>query len=120
MYRKSTRIAVCIMVAMFLVLSLSLLPRPARAGAEAQFKAVVSSSAITVGETTVVTFSGGQLDVAGGNIIGNFGDEFASVVEVVQVDKNRFKVKGVGPGNAVLKFTDGKNEATVKVRVSAK
>ena len=39
---------------------------------------------------------------------------------MLQVDKNRFKVKGVGPGNAVLKFTDGKNEATVKVRVSAK
>jgi len=83
-------------------------------------KAVISKNTITVGQSAVVTLSGGQLDASEGDFLEDYGSEFASIVEVVQIDEDRFEVKGIGPGNAVLKFSDGKNEASVKIRVTAK
>jgi hypothetical protein len=67
-----------------------------------------------------MTYTGAQLDVAGGNIIDNIGSECASIVEVAPAGKAKFTVKGLAPGKAVLKFRNGDKEATVSVKVVAK
>ena len=86
----------------------------------AELTATVARNPINVGQTTVVRLTGGQLDVAGGNIIGAFGDEFAQAVEITKIDRNRFQVKGLAACDCVLKFSDGKNETTVKLKVVKK
>ena len=88
--------------------------------AAAPLSATVSRSTINVGQTAVVTLAGGQLDVAGYNTVGDFGDEFAHAVQVKKVDRNHFEVKGVAACDCVLKFSDGKNETTVKLKVVKK
>jgi hypothetical protein len=72
----------------------------------------ISSDTIKVGENAVITLTGGQLDVAD-----FLASERVSMVEITRMDKMKFKVKGLTPGNAVLKFRNGKNEATVQVRI---
>jgi hypothetical protein len=108
------------MMFFFLTLSLAIQPQPARAAGEKfveEFKAVVSKDTIKVGENTVVTFKGKQLDLAGGNSIESFGTEFASIVKLTQVDKTKFKVTGLAPGETVLKFKNGDKETEVKITV---
>ena len=39
------------------------------------------------------------------------------MVEIARVDKMKFNVKGLAPGNAVLTFRNGNREANVKVTV---
>ncbi|MBI4874485.1 MAG: hypothetical protein HY822_07620 [Acidobacteria bacterium] len=82
--------------------------------------ATVSRATINVGESATVAFSGGQLDVAGGNIIDSIGTEFAHAVELERLDRARFSVKGLAPCDCALTFTDGKNKTTVKIRVVKK
>jgi hypothetical protein len=86
----------------------------------AELTATVARNPINVGETTVVRLSGGQLDVAGGNSFDSIGSEFAQAVEIQKIDRNRFQVKGLAACECVLKFGDGKNETTVKLRVVKK
>jgi hypothetical protein len=121
--KKKSVCRACLMAMMFLALSLSVHVQPAAGAGEKfveEFKAVISTSTIKVGQSASVTFTGAQLDVAGGNIIDNIGSEFASIVEVTPSGKAKFTVKALAPGNAVLKFRNGDKEATVKVRVVAK
>ncbi len=131
--RRRTTLTAATVVATFLSASLSvqpgpaigaddtqpkIMPTPAELGKSASaFKAVISSSTLKVGQSALVTFTGSQLDVAGGNTSGSFGEEFASVVELTRVDKMKFNVKGLAPGNAVLTFRNGDREAKVKVTV---
>ena len=89
-------------------------------GAEHILLATVGRNPINVGQTTVVRLTGGQLDVAGGNSIESFGTEFAQAVEITKIDRNKFQVKGLAACDCVLKFSDGKNETTVKLRVVKK
>jgi hypothetical protein len=84
---------------------------------EEDLMAVISRSTIKVGQSAMVTISGKHLDVAGGNTIGFIGEELASIVEVTPAGKAKFTVKGLAPGNAVLRFSNGKKDATVKVSV---
>ena len=86
----------------------------------AELTATVARSSISVGQTTVVRLTGGQLDVAGGNSIDQFGTEFAQAVQITKIDKHSFQVKGLAACDCVLKFSDGKNETTVKLRVVKK
>jgi hypothetical protein len=115
MYNRA-KISVSMMVVMFLALSVAIPGARAEESVE-EFKAVISSDTIKVGQSAVVTLSGGRLDVAGGNILDNIGSEFASIVEGTQIDKIKFKVKGLARGSAVLEFTNGDQEARVKVTV---
>jgi hypothetical protein len=111
--------AVCLMVVLFLSLSV----QPGLASGEKfveEFKAVISKDTIKVGENAEVTFQGKQLDVAGVHTVGDIGEEFASVVKLTRVDKTKFKVTGLAPGKAVLKFKNGDKEASVKVTVVAR
>jgi hypothetical protein len=116
-------VTLCLTVFMVLSLSFSFNVQPAAGAGEKfveEFKAVLSSSTIKVGQSAVVTFTGAHLDVAGGNSFGDIGDSFASIVEVTPAGKAKFTVKGLAPGNAVLKFSNGDKEATVRVRVVTK
>jgi len=105
-----TRITLCLVLVALCALAQTSQPLTATA----------ARSPIHAGETTVVRLTGGQLDVAGGNTIGNFGEEFARAVEIQKIDKNRFQVQGLAACECVLKFSDGKNETTVKLRVVKK
>ena len=124
--------AVCIMAVLFISLVFChvgmvfgddnsqprIMPTPSELGNNvAQFQAAISKDTIKVGESAIITFKGKQLDVAGGNIIDNIGTEFASIVKLTQVDKIKYKVTGLAPGEAVLKFKNGENEVEVKVVV---
>jgi hypothetical protein len=118
--KKIEKIAAYMMVVLFVTLSLAIQPKPAGAAGEKfveEFKAIVSKDTIKVGENAVITFKGKQLDLAGGNTLDSFGSEFASIVKLTQVDKTKFKVTGLAPGEAVLKFKNGDKEAVVKVTV---
>ena len=86
----------------------------------ADLSATVARGQINVGETTVVSLSGGQTDVAGGHILDNFGSEFAKAVEISKLDKHRFQVKGLAACDCVLKFSDGKNQTTVRLKIVKK
>jgi hypothetical protein len=116
--KKSSKFAISLTVVFFLSLFLSLLPRTAKAEKfMEEFKSVISKDAIKVGESAMVTFQGKQLDAREPISFGSVGDEFASVVKVTQVDPKKFKVPGLAPGKAVLKFKCGDKEAVVKVTV---
>jgi hypothetical protein len=82
--------------------------------------ATVSRAVISVGESATVTFSGGQLDVAGGNSIEFIGTEHAESVTIQRLDRGTFSLKGLAPCACALVFTDGRNKTTVKVRVVKK
>ena len=82
--------------------------------------ATAARGQINVGETTVVSLSGGQTDVAGGNSFESYGSEFAQSVEISKLDKNRFQVKGLAACDCVLKFSDGKNQTTVRLKIVKK
>ena len=86
----------------------------------ADLSATVARGQIHVGETTVVRLSGGQTAVAGGNIIDSIGTEFAKAVEITKLGKNRFQVKGLAACDCVLKFSDGKNQTTVRLKIVKK
>ena len=86
----------------------------------ADLSATVARGQINVGETTVVSLSGGQTDVAGGNSFDSIGSEFAKAVEISKLDKNRFQVKALAACDCVLKFSDGKNQTTVKLKIVKK
>jgi hypothetical protein len=105
-----TRITLCLM----------LVALCAFAQASQPLTATVARNPINAGETTVVRLTGGQLDVAGGITLDSIGTEFAHAVEIKKIDKNRFQVKGLAACECVLKFSDGKNETTVKLRVVKK
>ena len=116
MYKRA-KIAVCMMAALFLAITLSVQPRLASGAGEKfveEFKAVVSSDTIKVGQSAVVTLSGGQFEFWAST---NLPFDWKSYVTVTRIDKNKFRVKGLAPGNAVLRFRDGDKEAVVKVTV---
>jgi hypothetical protein len=117
MYKRE-KIAVCVSAALIMAFALSVQPRPAAGAGEKfieEFKAVVSSDTIKVGESAVVTLSGGQFESIWASKDVPF--DWKSYVTVTRIDKNIFRVKGLAPGNAVLRFRNGDKEAVVKVTV---
>jgi hypothetical protein len=82
--------------------------------------ATVSRAAITVGEDATVAFSGGQLDVSGGNSIEKISTGFTGSVDVQRLDRATFSLKGRAACACALVFTDGQSKTTVKIRVLKK
>jgi hypothetical protein len=80
-------------------------------------QASLSQSTITVGESAVVTFTGGQLQAAQDNSIGIYKNNFAQAVELRRLDRARFSLKGLAPCDCAFVFSDGKKDVTVKLRV---
>jgi len=105
-----TRITLCLM----------LVALRALAQASRPLTATAARNPLNAGETTVVRLTGGQFDVAGGNIIGDFGEEFARAAEIRKTGKSRLQLKGLAARECVLKFSDGKNETSVRPRVVKK
>jgi hypothetical protein len=111
---KRARIVACMMMAIAVALMFSVQPRPAVAEKFIQeFLAVISKDTVKVGESAVVTFSGGQRPLTSTNV----PFDWKSWCSVTRTDKMKFKVKGLAPGNAVIKFKNGDKEVVVRVTV---
>jgi hypothetical protein len=115
MYKKAM-FAVSMMMAM--VVALTFFVQPGWATGEKfveEFKAVISKDTIKVGESAVVTLSGGQLESIWASKDLPF--DWSKLCSVTRIDKTKFKVKGLAPGNAVITFKNSDRKAVVKVTV---